>query len=179
MQHSSPCAFVRSCPTLATANRAMPLLLLSLLLLLLAPSAVAQDHLDPFPNATAGSFFSGVFSDGAVLQRGGKGSSLYGVVIGAVAGTTVTVKVSGSASYTIVATVDVTPMKVKSGIYARWRAVLKPHAAGGDYTASVDCANCGTAAGHGATLANLTMGDVWFCSGQSNVRPLAQPSGTM
>ena len=46
------------------------------------------EHLDPFPNATAGTFFSGVFSDGAVLQRAPRSARLFGVVIGATDDTT-------------------------------------------------------------------------------------------
>ena len=42
----------------------------TLAMALLLPPSWAQEQLSPFPNATAGTFFSGVFSDGMVLQRG-------------------------------------------------------------------------------------------------------------
>ena len=49
-----------------------------------------------FPNTTAGTFFSGAFSDHAVLQRGPAKAAVYGVVIGATPGTTVQVTVAST-----------------------------------------------------------------------------------
>ena len=141
----------------------------ALVLATLCRSASAQpQHLDPFPNATAGTFFSGVFSDGAVLQRAPRSARLFGVVIGATEDTTVTVAVDGTGvSYEVLAEIELTAMKVKAGgLYARWKATLKPHEAGGNFTAAASCAKCGAAAGNTAKLADLQFGDVWFCSGQ-------------
>ena len=151
-----------------------PLLLLAVTLL--SRSGAAQDHLDPFPNATAGTFFSGVFSSGAVLQRAPRAARLFGVVIGATAESTVTVTVAGAgASYEVVAEVEVTTMKVKAGgLYARWVATLRPHEAGGNVTAAAACAACGTANGNSAKLVDLQFGDVWFCSGQVRAKPASQ-----
>ena len=151
-----------------------PLLLLAVTLL--SRSGAAQDHLDPFPNATAGTFFSGVFSSGAVLQRAPRAARLFGVVIGATAESTVTVTVAGAgASYEVVAEVEVTTMKVKAGgLYARWVATLRPHEAGGNVTAAAACAACGTANANSAKLVDLQFGDVWFCSGQVRAKPASQ-----
>jgi hypothetical protein len=140
-----------------------------LLLAMFCRSASGQpQHLDPFPNATAGTFFSGVLSDGAVLQRAPRSARLFGVVIGATENTTVTVAVHGAGvSYEVDAEVEPTAMKVKAGgLYTRWKATLKPHEAGGNFTAAASCAKCGAAAGNTARLAGLQFGDVWFCSGQ-------------
>ena len=43
-----------------------------------------------------------------------------------------------------------------------WKVVLPPMKAGGPYTMQIDASN------H-ITLSNILMGDVWFCSGQSNM----------
>jgi hypothetical protein len=135
----------------------------------------AQEQLPPFPNATAGTFFSGVFSSGMVLQRGATPAVVYGVVIGATASTTVAVTASTagstSAPYTVHATVEPTTIRVQAGgFYARWRAVLHPtEAIGGNLSISADCSACGSAAGHGSDIHEISYGDVWVCSGQSNM----------
>ena len=53
---------------------------------------------------------------------------------------------------------------------AEWKVYLKPQAAGGEYTISARCLGegCGAAIAE-ATLERVTMGDVYFCSGQSNM----------
>lgn len=86
---------------------------------LLSGRASAQEQLPPFPNATAGTFFSGVFSDGMVLQRGSAPAAVYGAVVGATAGTVVTVTVAdgvgGGAPYAVRATVEPTTIRVQAG----------------------------------------------------------------
>ena len=91
---------------------------------------------------------------------------MYGVVIGAAAGTTVAVTVTpvgggGGPPYTVAATVEVTAAGVKGGQYARWKALLRPAPAGGNFTVSAACSRCAnaTAAG-GSTLHDVTFGDV-------------------
>lgn len=49
-----------------------------------------------------------------------------------------------------------------------WKAVLKPTKAGGDYTIMAKCIGCG-AAPAATTLAHITFGDMWYCTGQSNM----------
>jgi hypothetical protein len=96
----------------------VPLSLLVVVALQLSGSASAQEQLPPFPNATAGTFFSGVFSDGMVLQRGSAPAAVYGAVVGATAGTAVTVTVAdgvGGAPYAVRATVEPTTIRVQAG----------------------------------------------------------------
>ena len=54
-----------------------------------------------------------------------------------------------------------------------WKALLKPTQAGGTYTITARCAGCtagGAEAGaKAAVLQRATFGDVWHCSGQSNM----------
>ncbi len=49
-----------------------------------------------------------------------------------------------------------------AGPDGQWQAALKPHAAGGPYTLSVTGKNT-------VTLSNVLIGDLWLCSGQSNM----------
>ena len=105
---------------LATRVASARLLSLAVLALQLACPTGAQ-KLDPFPNATAGTFFSGVFSDNTVMQHG-RAAAVYGVVVGATAGTKVTVRISEGAvaEYTVAAAVELTSATVKAGgLYAR------------------------------------------------------------
>jgi hypothetical protein len=162
------------CSAYTAAEGVMKWLLLVVVTCGLSRHAVLQEQLPPFPNATAGTFFSGVFSDKMVLQRGPRPAVLFGAVVGASAGTTVSVKVScegNGSSYTVDSNVEVTPIRVQAGgLYARWRAALRPVAAvGGSCTLAVDCTSCGVAAGHGTAISAVTWGDVWVCSGQSNM----------
>ena len=54
--------------------------------------------------------------------------------------------------------------------YATWKAYLNPTAAGGDYTITANCTGCGGDPKYwGASITNVTFGDVWHCSGQSNM----------
>lgn len=124
------------------------------------PSAPA---LAPFPTDVNGAFFSGVFSDHAVLQRAPQKSAVYGVVIGAKPTTKVVVKIAGSDSYTLNA--DVT---FRHSGYAWWKANLKAHSAGGNYSVNVACSDC-IAPSNSSTITDVTFGDIWFCSGQSNM----------
>lgn len=96
-----------------------------------------------------------VFTDHAVLQRE-RSIPVWGT---ADAGTTVTVAFDG-ATATAVAAADGT-----------WRALLPAHPAGGPYQLSVT-----TAAGASRTVADLLVGEVWVCSGQSNMQWIVKQS---
>ena len=51
-----------------------------------------------------------------------------------------------------------------TGEKAAWKALLKPAAAGGNYSITAKC----TAGCTGeASIVDVTFGDVWYCSGQS------------
>ena len=48
-----------------------------------------------------------------------------------------------------------------------WKALLRPMESGGSYTISAQCTGC---AGNATiAIADVTFGDVWYCSGQSNM----------
>ena len=129
--------------------------------------------------------FSAGFTDNAVLQRGNKGTAVYGFASSAAA---LTVTVSGDASYTVDALVSAwvddsgcnrtdcpdhprtSPMSPHGAFV--WRAQLWPQSkAGGDYSISVAAAKTGAKDPNGTaiTISSLTYGDVFFCSGQSNM----------
>ena len=118
-----------------------------------------------FPNGTSGTFFSGVFSDHAVLQRGPSKSAVYGVVFGAQPATEVDVvvaSVSGSGdvtdSYTVKAVVMLTDRTYPGGRYAQWKAFLKPAPAGGNFTITAGCSSCQNTTAK-AAIADVTFGD--------------------
>ena len=145
-----------------------------------AVSAIDIQRVPPPTMPTPPLVFSAGFSDGAVLQRGDAGTAVYGFVSEASA---VKVTVSGDADYVVNAQVSewvddsgcnasacpdprTRPMPAHGGYV--WRAQLQAQPkAGGDYSISVASA----AAGANGTIriANLTFGDVYFCSGQSNM----------
>lgn len=97
---------------------------------------------------------------------------MYGIIVGAKAGgqtkVQVTVAEAGGAngaasSYTVEAVVDVTSKTAAAGgLYARWKALLHPADAGGNYTVTAACTGC-TAPGSTAAIEDVTFGDVWFC----------------
>ena len=133
-----------------------------------------------------GAWFSGVFTDHAVLQRSPQSATVYGVIVdssGTLAVPTLKVSVtlhSNSIGDTNVAAQHV---DVVNKSYARWKAVLPPTAGGTEeYSVSVTCSGCGKAvtpsnfaASTGGsptpqhTLNDILFGDVYICSGQSNM----------
>lgn len=124
------------------------------------------------PAAPDALIFSAGFSDYSILQRSNTvGAKLYGF---APTNKPISVQVSGTSSYKVSATVKpfVDPLEyhpdtsreIPHGNFT-WEAILHPAAAGGDYTIVVtDGTTNGT-----ATISHITFGDVWFCSGQSNM----------
>ena len=48
-----------------------------------------------------------------------------------------------------------------------WKAFLRPTQAGGDYTITARCNGCTNVTV--VTLTHVTFGDMWYCSGQSNM----------
>jgi sialate O-acetylesterase len=116
------------------------------------------------PAPAPGISFSGVFTDHTVLQRGTTAqAAVYGAVTGAATGVTVSVSEVGAAEYSVKAQiVEQTAENVT------WKALLHPHAAyGGNVTITASCAGC--SGNTSAAISDLTYGDVWFCSGQSNM----------
>jgi hypothetical protein len=123
-----------------------------------------------FPTDVPGIFFSGVFTNHTVLQRGPETSAVYGVVVGGAKSVEVTM--SGTAESGelesvagISATVD--SSTVAQFGYARWKAVLPAHDAGGAFTLTASCTGCTKQTS--TAISDVTFGDIWFCSGQSNM----------
>jgi len=115
------------------------------------------------PYASALSF-SSVFSDGVVLQRRttenpGKMAAVYGTCDAADCSVTITI-VSALDKLQHVETVKA----VMATATNDWKAFLKPKEAGGSFNVIATASNGAT-----ATLRDVTFGDVWFCSGQSNM----------
>eukprot|EP00756_Hemistasia_phaeocysticola_P019183 Hpha_TRINITY_DN15643_c1_g9::TRINITY_DN15643_c1_g9_i1::g.101267::m.101267/K05970/SIAE; sialate O-acetylesterase len=150
----------------------------------------------PQPAAPYGSVvgFYQTLGDNMVLQRGPGRAAVYGV-LGPNATTprehtskvTVTVTKWTAAgpgeSYSIPAETDTVHQATgpqfagmgadTPGPWATWKALLRAEDAGGNYSITVTCDSCaGTILDPAlatATIVNVTFGDVWHCSGQSNM----------
>jgi hypothetical protein len=140
-------------------------------------AAAAPPPPPPPPTAVPSLVFSAGFTDNAVLQRGDAGVAVYGF---AAAAGPIKVTVVGDANYAV-DTVAV-PWTDDSGCNATacpdprtqpmprhgayiWRAQLQPQQQpGGEYTISVSARSKGT-----ISISNVTYGDLFFCSGQSNM----------
>ena len=101
-----------------------------------------------------------------VLQREPEISAVYGAVFGGTGSSTkvsvtVTDTLAPGSSYTVTATL--TPGPVSDSML--WKALLKPHAAGGNVTITAGCSGCANTT-HVDTVQSVTFGDVFFCSGQ-------------
>lgn len=99
--------------------------------------------------------FSTGFSSDMVLQRAPAKAALYGFSTGAVSVHVVGIDGASSA-------VDYT-VSAQPRANDTWKAFLLPHSAGGSYTITASSGSSST------TLDRVTMGDVYFCSGQSNM----------
>jgi hypothetical protein len=136
---------------------------------MLTQAELEEEHQKGVPPTPppSGAFFSGVFSNSAVLQRAPAKAAVYGVAglifpnktVSGAGDATVTVDVkesTGLASYSVTAT---------TAADGSWKAMLHPSPAGGDYTLTATCTSgCnGNITAH--TIVNVTYGDVWFCAG--------------
>ena len=124
-----------------------------------------------------GLYFSNQLTDYAVLQRAPAAAALYGYVPKGSYGAGATIKVtltdeSGAAPPVVVSSAPI----VNDPVWplATWKAVLPPAApsGGGNYSATAACEGCYALPFFSApaVIRNLTYGDVWACSGQSNVQ---------
>lgn len=114
--------------------------------------------------------FAGAFTDHAVLQRAPQRAAVYGVVASSSCNLTASTGVALSLwrdAHTPVYPIKAQHVEFVNCSYIRWKAALLPMPAGGSYElrAGVDGANEDT---H-VRLKDITFGDVWFCSGQSNM----------
>eukprot|EP01051_Picozoa_sp_SAG22_P008348 SAG22_NODE_631_length_8376_cov_43.396037_5_plen_239_part_00 len=144
--------------------------LLLLLAALQVPVAADPRVIDPPPTpppfAGRGVHLASIFSDHAVLQRAPATAAVYGVVLDDAGATGVTVAVaSDSGSYIVRAQ----HWEMVNTTYYRWKAQLRPTEAGtGAHTITATCVGCATTAAS-ATVHDVVWGDVWVCSGQSNM----------
>eukprot|EP01043_Picozoa_sp_COSAG02_P047065 COSAG02_NODE_4471_length_5328_cov_3.132721_7_plen_278_part_00 len=164
--------------------REMKLLFVSLAACLITPSWASGGHLPPAPPPPSFGF-SPVLGDYMVLQQSPAAAAVYGAVPESATGVTVTVTSSdGKSSYSVVAKVGkdathqpngyVDPSGANLPVHNfTWKAVLHPTAAGGDYSIMAKCTGCTNTTT--ATLAHVTFGDMWYCSGQSNSKTTANP----
>jgi len=110
--------------------------------------------------------FSGVFSDGAVLQRAPARAALFGALAAPPAAAAhVTVNVSDAVSGWFASFgADVAPD-------GTWKVLLDARPAFGNISVAAACdAGCASPADTAvSTLTDLTFGDVWYCTGQSNM----------
>jgi hypothetical protein len=104
-------------------------------------------------------FASGIGS-GAVLQRAPAAAVLYGSVkSGSPPGSDVTVTLNSTDGSNQIFHGSV-------AVDGTWRVQLSPQPTGGNLSATVACAACKGA--RKTTIYDLTFGDVYYCSGQSN-----------
>eukprot|EP00041_Stephanoeca_diplocostata_P018767 m.396690 g.396690 ORF g.396690 m.396690 type:complete len:756 (+) comp21114_c0_seq4:60-2327(+) len=113
-----------------------------------------------------------------VLQQAPAKSAVYGTL--GVGGTAVKVSMcadnGGAPCNTIDAKINAThqpvgyqdPNGVPFPVTASWKALLPPMPAGGSFTITATCTGC-TDVNKTITLTNVTFGDMWYCSGQSNM----------
>jgi len=105
--------------------------------------------------------FSGQFNDNGILQRQPQRAALYGTL--KPAGSPVTLTLSGSAADGTSYNKTFVGLSMADGT---WKVLLDPMPTGGNYSAFLVCPSC---TGDPVNpLVNLTFGDVYYCSGQSN-----------
>ena len=99
-----------------------------------------------------------------VLQRAPAKAQLYGMLpINASAAAQRTVSVTMTSATTASSSSPMPATIVEN----QWSVYLPPTAAGGDYTFTATCTGCFNKTV--ATIQHVTFGDVWYCSGQSNM----------
>ena len=114
-------------------------------------------------NASAGICFSASLGSHMVLQQAPAKACVYGM-LGA-GGTAATVKISSSSSADADSSQGVA-LEVAAEVTAggHWKACLSAQKVGGDYTVTA-ISNAKAA----ASIEHVTFGDVYYCSGQSNM----------
>lgn len=124
----------------------------------------------PPPAVTTGNVnFSWTLGSHMVLQQAPNQAAVYGFI-----GLNATSSKGGGYSHS---KVEVVLKDDESGVEkkvsatidpkeGKWKALLPPHPAGGTYTITVSCTAGCTGS---ATIDDVTFGDVWYCSGQSNM----------
>lgn len=114
--------------------------------------------------------FSGSFLSEMVLQRGPAQSAVFGT---ATPKATVTIKATGPDGWSFSGSSPVVALPAAGEVHGTWKVILPARPAGTGYTITATCAGCINTTAQ--TLANVSMGDIWFCTGQSNMEdPVSQ-----
>ena len=136
--------------------------------------------------------FGAAFGSNMVLQQAPAKAAVYGYVESTATAVKVTVSSGDSELYSVDATLDttlhqpfgqadgwgvlpcdscppynMTPFNAANKPTPAWKAFLRPTKAGGNYTITATCTGCHNASQ--TTITNVTFGDMWYCSGQSNM----------
>ena len=132
--------------------------------------------------------FAAPFGDNMVLQQQPAIAAVYG--FGGSKGVTVTItdEETGKVAYTVEAKLNVTAQPFGDDFGVRpantynpwnaplptWKALLKPTPPGGSFTIKATTASLQT-----VSISNVAFGDMWYCSGQSNMwLPVSHTYGT-
>jgi hypothetical protein len=103
--------------------------------------------------------FSGQFNDNMILQRAPYRAAVYGTLAPAGSAVSITLSTSdGSYNKSFPGTSD-----PETGT---WKVLFDAMPTGGNYSAAISCPSC--SGDPVSPLVNLTFGDVFYCSGQSN-----------
>ena len=146
------------------------------------------------PSSTLALSFDAVFGDNMLLQQAPAHAAVYGFLDYAASMANAVVKVTltpyGGVPTTLQATLNTTvqtfgpdwgvrpclscpdidpPFNPFYSPLASWKVLLPPMPAGGNYSITVSCDTCSPSAPTTATISNIVFGDMWFCSGQSNM----------
>ncbi len=161
---------------------------------LAAAAAVAAAAAPPPPPQILLFSFDSAFGDNMLLQRAPAQSAVYGFLdfnasmAGAVVSVTLT-PVGGGAPTTVQATLNATvqtfgpewgvrsvvpancpgclpPFNPWNTPLASWKVLFPPQPAGGNYSVTAVCTGCSALGPSTITLANVTFGDMWYCTGQ-------------
>jgi hypothetical protein len=126
------------------------------------PSIKMMTAAAPPPPPHAGVSFNASFGSYMVLQQQPAKACVYGML--GDGGTAVSVKLSSTTTSSSKSTAAINATLSAGG---GWKACFPPNAVGGDYTVTATCTGCTNTTT--ALLEHVTFGDVWYCSGQSNM----------
>ena len=130
---------------------------------LLFGAAAGMGPIDP-PFDKTRVLFSSAFTDAMVLQRQPQQAAVFG---SGTPGASITVSLTGPAGYAYTAPPTTVASSADSALDATWKVLLPPRPAGFNYTITAACVGCSNATS--AVLADVGFGDVYICSGQSNM----------
>lgn len=116
------------------------------------------------PYDTTKVLFAGNFGDGMVLQRGPGKAAVYGTATPSAA---VKLVLAAPGTHAASATSAVT-VTTTTNVGGSWKVLLPPQSAGTGYTVTATCTGC-TNSSAVASASDVAFGDVWMCSGQSNM----------